>query len=225
MKPPLIEALGLKVRNAARYEYLAGMILLGLELRHIQRNEGYQGEGSWWRCRGEKRPKWESRCIDLAGVTEATARNLYQCAMAVMTRLEYRGCAASKRTLRMMEKQPSTLTDSGRDKLIRSIIKLGLSLGDTQSYLRKEYRARLVPKKPAAKLPKPAGTTGLIASEPASDEGKLSIAELYERFPDEVDRNHYLLGVSSGMTQQKAGMFVCVMREMKRRHAAGIRTF
>jgi hypothetical protein len=149
MSAPLVKSLNLELKGAAPLRRIAGYIVLGAELSHKKRALGYEGEGSHHAFRREnetgKRLPWTDYCKTQAGVTETMARHYFQCGEAVRLRLRFSSKPEAKALLEKMELPPSELTPEQRLSLIQKIEEIGLKRGDTQVYLRKEYRTAQLP--------------------------------------------------------------------------------
>jgi hypothetical protein len=150
MTAPLVESLKLKIKGVAPLVRLAGLIVLGMELQRLKRELGYEGEGGWQAFRAEQksgnRPRWTEFCIEQAGITEVMASHYHHCGEAVRFRLRFSSKPGAKDLLWAMEFKPSEMSEKERSSLIERIEKIGLTRGDTQVYLRKEYKAAELPK-------------------------------------------------------------------------------
>jgi hypothetical protein len=138
MKAPLLEELKIRVRGVPPLERLAGMIVLGMQMRHLKVMLGYMGAGSQWAYKGEERPGWNELCRAQAGFTDDTEKNLHECARAVKARLAAKSTDEAREILSMMERPPSELADAERENLVAGICRHALKAGDTQESLRKE---------------------------------------------------------------------------------------
>ncbi|MEP2776786.1 MAG: hypothetical protein ABJQ29_11365 [Luteolibacter sp.] len=216
MEPSLIKQLGLSMGDKSSAVRLASRIVLGLELQHLKQNLGYDGCGTYWNVRKQFKPgerlRWAQYCMAVAGISDRSATIYYQCSEAVKVRLRALSKArpGSKKLLRLMEKQPSTMTAAVLAEMIHKIIILVLSVGETQEQLLREYRG--------VHLPAPA-KIGKSANEGVG----MSLGELYERYPDEDDAKEYALGRLCGMGEEKARLFVVVRKEMRRRERLGLK--
>lgn len=149
MNAPIVEQLGIPMTGGGTRRNIAARVVLGIEIGFRRRLLGYEGEGSWQAHRdsvksGERR-RWEDYCKEEAGITETMVRHYEECGDAVRTRLimlSQRLGNGPKRVLKLMEKQPSTLTPGQRQRLFEGIFEYGVFDADTQSSLRKEFRAR-----------------------------------------------------------------------------------
>lgn len=194
---------------------LASRIVLGLELHHLKQELGYDGGGAYWAHRDKtspgKRLTWSQYTLAQAGISDRCATLYYQCSEAVKVRLRCLGRPGSKDLLRLMELPPSTMTRAARANMIQKIITLVLSVGETQEQLLREYRGVNLP------IPEKIAESG--------NEGRgMSMAELYERYPDEEDAKEYAMVKLLGFTEEKARLFVVVRKEMRRRKRLGITT-
>ncbi len=145
MIAPLVKKLKLDLKGGTLLERLASRIVLGLELEHIKKNKGYAGIGSWqaWRKEvkaGERMP-WTELCTSQAGITEEMAAHYYQCGEAVKQRLRYSDHPDANPLFWSMAIPPSERTHLQRAEFVARIATIGLDEGDTQTYLRKLYRA------------------------------------------------------------------------------------
>jgi hypothetical protein len=149
MTAPLVDSLQLQLKGVPPLVRLAGKIVLGSELFHQKRELGYEGGGGWQAFREEQksgnRPRWTEFCIQQAGITEVMAAHYLQCGEAVKTRLRFSKKPEKAELLQEMSVRPSTLTSSQRSALVEKIARLGLTAGDTQSYLKKEFKAAQPP--------------------------------------------------------------------------------
>lgn len=149
MTAPLVESLQLQLKGVPPLVRLAGKLVLGSEIFHQKRELGYEGGGGWQAFREEQksgnRPRWTEFCIQQAGITERMASHYHQCGEAVKTRLRFSKDPAKAELLQQMEIQPSALTSSQRSSLVEKIARLGLTAGDTQSYLKREFKAAQPP--------------------------------------------------------------------------------
>lgn len=157
MIPPLVAALNLQTKGCRPAYRLAKNIVRSLELDHLRRSLGYEGVGSWQAHRDEtlsgERPTWLEFCLSEAGITDTTAKNYLECAEAVKQRLRWSTRPGAGKVLKAMEIPPSELSDSEREDLIDSIITFGLTKGDTQTYLRKEFEAAKEPVNSTTEFP------------------------------------------------------------------------
>lgn len=149
MKAPIVEQLGIPMTGGGPRRNIAACVVLGSEMGFRRRLLGYEGEGSWQAHRGDamsgKRRLWNHYCIEEGGITEATVRHYEECVDAVRTRLSLLSRKLGegpKRVLKLMERQPSTLTPRQRQRLFEGIFEYGIFEADTKSSLRKEFRAR-----------------------------------------------------------------------------------
>jgi hypothetical protein len=149
MKPPLIKQLDLAMSDKSPAVRLACRIVLGLELQHLKQEGGYEGCGTYNAFRDRFKPgermTWTEYCPAQAGISERTATFYFQCAQAVMVRLRCIRRPGWKDLHRKMEKQPSSLTAAERADMIQKIVILGLTKGETQSQLLREYHGVHLP--------------------------------------------------------------------------------
>jgi len=159
MSAPLVKSLNLEIKGVAPSHRLAGLIVLGTELLHKKREFGYDGPGSWQAFREESksgtRPPWTEYCATQAGISDVMAAHYHQCGEAVRLRLRFSHKPEAKDLLAEMQVQPSTLSTERRISLIQRIETIGLKRGDTQSFLRKEYRTAQLPKQHERSIPEP----------------------------------------------------------------------
>ncbi len=217
MEAPLIKQLDLPMGDKSPAVRLASRIVLGMELQHCKQELGYEGVGAYWSHRDKTNPNerrtWPRYCSMVAGISDRTATNYYQCSEAVKVRLRalVKARPGSKNLLRKMEKKPSTLTVESRAEMIHKIIVLALSIGETQEQLLKEYRG--------VNLPEPPKT-----GESENHIQRISLGELSERYPDEDDAKEYALAKIRGISEETARLLVVVMREMRRRESLGLKS-
>jgi|GEM_PF-5994226 len=145
MNAPLVQSLNLRIKGGSASERIASLIVLALELDHLHRKQGYAGIGSWQQFREEyksgERLTWLEFCKKQAGFTDTAVKKFLECGEAVKLRLRLSRDPSAKDLLWAMEIPPSEHTKEQRENLIVRIVELGLTPGDTQTYLRKEYRA------------------------------------------------------------------------------------
>ncbi len=186
MSAPIVEQLGIPMTGGGPRRRLAALIVLGLEMGYRRRLLGYEGEGSWQAHRGDgesgKRRLWDTYCKEEAGITETMVRHYLECAQAVRTRLSLMRNKlgnGAKQVVKLMEKQPSTLTMRQRQRLFDGIFQYGVFETDTQTILREEFRARRTNK--PLKLPTP---EKLMAEGDAKRNGQSLIEWASSKAPD-----------------------------------------
>ncbi len=149
MKPPLIKQLDLEMSDKSPAVRLACRIVLGRELHHLKQDRGSEGGGTYHAFRDKFKPgerlTWQQYCLAQAGISEISARLYYQCGEAVMTRLRCLQRPGWKELHRKLEKQPSKMTAAERADMIGKIIILGLTKGETQGQLVREYQGVHLP--------------------------------------------------------------------------------
>ncbi|RYD34766.1 MAG: hypothetical protein EOP85_19555 [Verrucomicrobiaceae bacterium] len=122
---------------------LAARMVLGLELKHLKRNLGYEGEGSWQlfhKTNGHAaRPTWNQYCRNEAGISDTMARKYFQCSEVLRMRIRMRRRKGWKKILKLMKRQPSQLPESERFDLVRLFLRFGMGQGDTVAGLLEEY--------------------------------------------------------------------------------------
>ncbi len=201
MKPPLIKQLDLEMTHKSPAVRLACRIVLGLELQHLKQEGGYEGSGTHNAFRDRFKPgerlTWTQYCPAHAGIDCTTATEYYQCAQAVMVRLRCIRRPGWKDLHRKMEKQPSSLTAAERAAMIEKIIILGLTIGETQSQLLREYQGVC---RPARQITNGENSARCIEHE--DDPGD------YTPFRDRPE-------------DEKLRLFEVVMKEYHRRRALG----
>lgn len=194
MKPPLIDQLNLDMTHKSSSVRLACRIMLGLQLKHLKLELGYEGTGQSWAFRQDGksagRQTWPKYCRSKAGIDVTTATIYYQCGEAVKVRLRCLNKPGMKELLSKMEKQPSKITSAERADIIQKIIILGLTKGETQSQLLREYR-------------------GVHSPEPLA--GRAAIEDCGN------EERHYPAGVKF----ERARLAMVALREMRRRSAFG----
>lgn len=141
MKAHLTEELKIRVRGVPPLERLAGMIVVGMQVRHLKIALDYMRQGRRALFLAEKRPLWEEVCIAQFGFTDTTERNLHDCARAVRARLEKAGYDEAREVLKLMDPAPADLSDEDRGRLVEGIRLYALREGDTLLALRKESRS------------------------------------------------------------------------------------
>lgn len=162
MTASLVKSLNLQIKGVCPLVRIASQIVLALELGHLKQKLGYQGGGSWQQFRDEtkggERLTWEDYCKEQAHFTSDSVENFRECAEAVKQRLGFSRKPEAKSLLAEMKIPPSESTEAQRRKLIECIVRVGLTRGDTQAYLKKEHRAAQLPaaqRKRIGKLPPP----------------------------------------------------------------------
>lgn len=218
MNAPIVEQLGIPMTGGGPRWNIAARVVLGIEMGFRRRLLGYEGEGSWQAHRGDaksgNRRKWDDYCKEEAGITETMVRHYLECADAVGTRLALLSGKLGngpKRVLKLMGKQPSTLTPRQRQALFEGIFEYGIFEADTQSSLRKEFRARRTDK--PLNLPTPLELKAQIdehrkdqplpewitTDEPRAIEFRQKMAQLYLRQKRENENRSMarILGISA----------------------------
>lgn len=198
MNAPIVRELGISLSGGGTRSRLAALIVLGLEMGYRRRALGYEGGGSWQAHRTEvksgARKRWEDYCKAEAGITETMVRHYLECADSVRTRITLMGGSdkRSAKVLKLMESQPSTLTEKQRAKLFEGIYKYVFDT-DTQARLREEFRARRTDKPlnlpPAEELKEQIDglrdgremKSWINSSEPRALEFRRKLAQLYLR--------------------------------------------
>lgn len=213
MEPTLIKQLGLSMDDKSSAVRLASRIVLGIELRHLKQELGYEGCGAYWSKRKQFKPderlRWAQYCMAVAGISDRSAKIYYQCSEAAKVRLRCLGRPGSKDLHRKMEKQPSTMTAAARIEMIQKIITLVLSVGETQQQLLREYRG--------VHLPAPEKNVEL------GNEGRgMSLHELHQRYPDKEDAHEYAMAKLLGSSEESARLLVIIMKEIRHRKSLGI---
>lgn len=203
MKPPLIKKLDLAMGDKSPAVRLACRIVLGLELQHLKQEGGYEGGGTYHAFRDQFKPgerlTWPQYCLAQAGISERSATLYYQCGEAVMVRLRCIRRHGWKDLHRQMKKPPSSLTAAERTAMIEKIIVLGLTIGETQSQLLREYRG--------VHLPEPEPESEMKIEDSGSGERHCPPAVNSERV-NEVTRKVEL-----------ARLAIVALREVNRRRA------
>lgn len=214
MKAPLFEALNLKIQGVTPHERITGMIVVGLELRHLKSALGYH-IGYQWVYRDQVRPTWDKVCRAQAGFTEATERYLNHCAVVVKDRLSRASDAEAREILALMEIRPSELSDGNRSRLVAGIMKHALAEGETQESLRREFRKLGTPEEtPALQSPPESGPKQTGQEIPAADE--LPIRRIYEMRRQEIKALAMALGIREKRAESIAQLFFV------RKHAKAI---
>lgn len=193
---------------------LASRIVLGIELQHWKQDLGYQGAGTYLSHRDKSKPvkrlTWPQYCLAVAGISERSATLYYQCSEALKTRLRCLGKSGSAALLRKLEKKPSTMTAAVRADMLQKIITLGLTVGETQEQLLREYRGVHLPD---------SETNHAKSGESGKEWKGMSLAELSTRYPDEADASTYAIAKISGSSEESARLLVIVTKELRSRRA------
>jgi hypothetical protein len=169
MIAPLVQSLNLQIKGIDPRARIAAMIVLSIEFESIKIKLGYKGPGGWQQFRKEastgERQTLGEFCRRQTGYSPETMENFHQCADAVRMRLRISSKPGARDLLQDMETPPSEMTKEQRLSLADRIALIGLTLGDSQSYLRKEFRA--------ARLPTDKTTRHMVSPWPADDANEL----------------------------------------------------
>lgn len=149
MNAPLVEKLNLTLSGVSPRIRMVSLIVLAMEIDHLQAELGYVGGGQWNACRGEclagRRLRWPDYVLQNAGITVSTAINYSKCVRVVLARLRALSFSGKDDMLALMEAKPSDLTPEQRQSMMDAIGRLALKAGDTMATLRREFRTPPLP--------------------------------------------------------------------------------